>query len=130
MARPQAPWASRIVAVGLLVGVALVWDGLRPPEDQLGVAVARAVLRMHRGTSAVWLGATGIRCRLEPSCSRFAERVLDDRGWLGGAPIIAVRLARCGPWTPAGTRDPWPPEVAPMTPTPVPSRSSSETAKE
>jgi putative component of membrane protein insertase Oxa1/YidC/SpoIIIJ protein YidD len=108
----------------------LGWDAFRPPDDQLGAAVAKAALRAHRGTTAVWFDAIGVRCRFEPSCSRFAEEVLDDRGWLAGMPVILGRIARCGPWTPAGTRDPWPPEVARSAPTPVPSRSSSETAKE
>ncbi len=125
-ARTFVAW---MVAAAVLALV--VWDVRRPPERQLGVRAACALLELHRSTSAVWLARSGVRCRFRPSCSVYAERVLADRGWLAGAPIVARRIARCGPWTPVGTSDPWPPRpVAPETPSPVPSQTPSVTAKE
>jgi hypothetical protein len=126
--RTRAVVASVVTVV--VMGLA-AWDASRPPARQLGVRVACAALELHRATSAVWLAGSGIRCRFEPSCSVYAEQVLLDRGWLRGAPYIGRRLARCGPWTPAVTSDPWPGAVvAPVAPTPLPSESPSATAKE
>lgn len=120
--------ASSVVVAALAL---TAWDVTRPPERQLGVHAACALLELHRSTSAVWLAQSGVRCRFRPSCSVYAERVLADRGWLAGAPVVARRIARCGPWTPAGTSDPWPRRpVAPPTPSPVPSQAPSVTAKE
>jgi putative component of membrane protein insertase Oxa1/YidC/SpoIIIJ protein YidD len=46
-----------------------------------------------------------VRCRFTPTCSRYAEIVIvRDGGVRGGIKAIA-RIARCGPWTPPGTRD-------------------------
>jgi len=47
----------------------------------------------------------GIRCRFTPSCSRYAEVVIARDGVVHGGWLALKRLARCGPWTPAGTLD-------------------------
>ena len=52
------------------------------------------------------LGAAGVRCRFEPSCSRYAEGAIRSGGALVGTARALGRIARCGPWTPAGTVDP------------------------
>lgn len=70
--------------------------------------MAVATLELHRATWAPWLRAEGMRCRFEPSCSVYAEAVLHELGLWQALPVIARRLARCGPWTPVGTPDPWP----------------------
>jgi hypothetical protein len=119
------------LAVALAALTLAGWDASRPPARQLGTRTARALLELHRSTSAVWLARSGVRCRFRPSCSVYADRVLADRGWLAAAPVIARRIVRCGPWTSAGTSDPWPPSpVAPATPSPVPSHTPSMAAKE
>ena len=47
----------------------------------------------------------GIECRFTPSCSRYAEIVIARDGIVRGGFRAVKRIARCGPWTPAGTRD-------------------------
>lgn len=49
---------------------------------------------------------SGIRCRFEPTCSRYAEAAIARDGALRGGARAAWRIARCGPWTPQGTVDP------------------------
>ncbi len=47
----------------------------------------------------------GIRCRFTPSCSRYAEAVIERDGVLRGGWRSLKRVARCNPLTPFGTRD-------------------------
>ena len=44
-------------------------------------------------------------CRFTPSCSRYAEVVIARDGVVHGGWLALKRLARCGPWTPAGAVD-------------------------
>jgi putative membrane protein insertion efficiency factor len=95
--------------VALLIGV----DTTRDPRRQLSVRVAITALRVHRATTAQWLELTGVTCRFAPSCSRYAQTCLERFGIVRGSFLTARRLLRCGPWTPAGTVDPPPPDLAP-----------------
>jgi putative membrane protein insertion efficiency factor len=47
----------------------------------------------------------GIRCRFTPTCSRYAEVVIQRDGVLRGGWLAVKRVARCGPWTTPGTTD-------------------------
>jgi putative component of membrane protein insertase Oxa1/YidC/SpoIIIJ protein YidD len=47
----------------------------------------------------------GVRCRMTPTCSRYAEIVIARDGVVRGGLSAVRRLMRCGPWTTAGTRD-------------------------
>ena len=47
----------------------------------------------------------GLRCRFTPTCSRYAEVVIGRDGVVRGGLKALTRIARCGPWTPMGTRD-------------------------
>jgi uncharacterized protein len=47
----------------------------------------------------------GLRCRFTPTCSRYAETVIARDGIVRGGWLTLKRVARCGPWTPTGTRD-------------------------
>jgi putative component of membrane protein insertase Oxa1/YidC/SpoIIIJ protein YidD len=51
------------------------------------------------------LAGAGARCRFEPSCSHYAEGAIAADGALAGAGRAVWRIARCGPWTEAGTVD-------------------------
>ena len=48
----------------------------------------------------------GLRCRFTPTCSRYAEAAISSDGVLRGSWRAVKRVARCGPWTAAGTVDP------------------------
>jgi len=47
----------------------------------------------------------GIHCRFTPTCSRYAESVIEREGVLRGGWRSIKRIARCNPLTPIGTRD-------------------------
>jgi putative membrane protein insertion efficiency factor len=47
----------------------------------------------------------GLRCRFTPTCSRYAEAVVTRDGVVRGGWQAFKRIARCNPWTAAGTVD-------------------------
>jgi len=88
-------------------GLALVaLDLARAPERQTLARAELAALGVYRATLSPWLERGGVACRFAPTCSRYAEAAIRRHGALGGTARAAWRLARCGPWTPAGTLDP------------------------
>jgi len=47
----------------------------------------------------------GMRCRMEPTCSHYAEAVIARDGVVRGGLKTVGRLARFGPWTRFATQD-------------------------
>lgn len=81
-------------------------DLARPPADQLSARLLLGAVDLYQATLSPALARTGARCRFEPSCSHYAEGAVAQDGALVGAARAAWRIARCGPWTEAGTVDP------------------------
>jgi uncharacterized protein len=67
--------------------------------------IALAGIHGYQRAIAPLTSRAGIRCRFTPSCSRYAEVVIARDGVVHGGWLALKRLARCGPWTPAGTLD-------------------------
>jgi uncharacterized protein len=67
--------------------------------------VALAGIRGYQHFLAPLAADVGIRCRFTPSCSVYAERVIERDGVVRGGWLALKRIARCGPWTPMGTLD-------------------------
>lgn len=97
---------SRRTWVWLAVCALVVFDLARAPERQLSARVILTGIDAYQARVSQPLGAAGVRCRFEPTCSHYAEAVIRDEGALLGGVRALGRLARCGPWTPAGTSDP------------------------
>jgi len=74
----------------------LVWNA-RP--------IALAGVHGYQRAIAPLAARAGIRCRFTPSCSQYAERVIARDGVVRGGWLALKRVARCGPWTKAGTVD-------------------------
>lgn len=91
--------------VGLLLAALAGADLMRAPERQVSARVLRAGIHTYQQTLSPWMPAVGARCRFTPTCSRYADAVIARDGALKGAVLSIGRLARCGPWTPAGTVD-------------------------
>lgn len=89
-----------------MTGFLLLVDLSRPPQAQWSARAELALLAGYRRLGSPLVGATGVRCRFTPSCSRYAEAAIRRHGAVGGTARAAWRIARCGPWTPAGTHDP------------------------
>lgn len=90
------------------LGFALLagWDLSRPPARQWTARAELAAIGGYRAWLSPLLGRAGVRCRFEPSCSRYAEAAIRAQGALVGTARALGRIARCGPWTPQGTVDP------------------------
>ncbi|GMU64714.1 MAG: hypothetical protein AMXMBFR36_09880 [Acidobacteriota bacterium] len=94
------------VALGAALVAALVFDLTRAPELQSTARFELWAIGRYRAVLSPWLARGGVRCRFEPSCSRYAEAAIRADGALVGSARAAWRILRCGPWTPAGTHDP------------------------
>lgn len=98
-ARPLAA-----VLAAILLGL-FVFDVTRPPERQLSAAAAVAAIHGYQRVAAPLVHRAGVRCRFEPSCSRYAEASFKRYGFVRGGWRAAWRVLRCGPWTRMGTVD-------------------------
>jgi uncharacterized protein len=67
--------------------------------------VALAGIHGYQRFLAPLAADAGIRCRFSPSCSVYAEVVVERDGVVRGGWLTLNRIARCGPWTPMGTLD-------------------------
>ncbi len=97
---------TRARLILLLVAAATAADLARAPDRQLSARVLRAGIHLYQTTLSPRMPTLGVRCRFEPTCSRYADAVIARDGALVGSWRTVRRLARCGPWTPAGTLDP------------------------
>ena len=95
-----------LAAAALFYGAAFA-DALRPPGDQV---TARAYLEMVHAyqSHASPLASACVRCRFQPSCSRYSAAAVKRRGLLEGLRLTARRLWRCRAAVPLGTLDPVP----------------------
>ncbi len=96
----------RLLLTALVVfAVVVSLDASRAPERQWTTAVAVRAIHAYERTLAPAFDACGLKCRLAPTCSRYAEAVLRKHGIVAGTWRVLRRVARCAPWTPAGTVD-------------------------
>jgi uncharacterized protein len=91
-----------ILAVLLLLGI----DMARSPQDQISARVLLGGIHLYQATLSPRMGALGVRCRFQPTCSHYGEGAIRKYGAWTGTWKTLWRIARCGPWTPAGTVDP------------------------
>ena len=98
MMKPVENSGRRLRRAALIAGllVALQLLGTRPAI--YAIDAYRAHLSPHlRGI---------IVCRFTPTCSAYGRESIRKYGLILGGARTAWRIARCGPWTKAGTFDP------------------------
>lgn len=71
-----------------------------------GQPLALTGIRAYQRSLGPLVGRLGLRCRFTPTCSHYAEVVIARDGLVRGGFKSLRRIARCGPWAPAGTIDP------------------------
>jgi len=96
----------RLLYAILAAFLLLALDLARAPERQLTARALLAGIDLYQATLSPALGALGARCRFTPTCSHYGEAAIRQDGALIGTLRTVHRIARCGPWTPAGTYDP------------------------
>jgi uncharacterized protein len=102
--KPSVPAASfqqpaRILIVA--VAGALAIAALARYAEPLALGSIHAYQRAGSPLAA----RIGLRCRFTPTCSRYAEVVVARDGVVRGGWKTVKRIARCNPWTVAGTVD-------------------------
>lgn len=97
---------KRLIAVGAALLLLLAIDLSRPPQRQISASFLLNAIDIYQATLSPALGRTGARCRFQPTCSHYGEGAIRKYGALQGGWKTVGRIARCGPWTPAGTVDP------------------------
>lgn len=95
----------RWIAAGIVLALLGV-DFLLPPERQVSARLLVGAIDLYQATLSPFLGRAGVRCRFQPTCSHYGEAAIRKYGTVKGAWKTVGRIARCGPWTPAGTVDP------------------------
>ncbi|HSG38718.1 MAG TPA: membrane protein insertion efficiency factor YidD [Thermoanaerobaculia bacterium] len=91
-----------VLAILLAVGL----DLARAPRNQLSARVLIGAIDLYQATLSPRMGSVGVQCRFKPTCSHYGEGAIRKYGAWTGSWKAAWRIARCGPWTPAGTVDP------------------------
>ena len=97
---------GKVRVILLLLAALLIWDLTRAPQRQLTGRLLIAGIDLYQATLSRAMPSLGVSCRFEPTCSRYTEVAIRRYGAVGGSWRGLKRLARCGPWTPAGTVDP------------------------
>jgi len=100
--RRLSPRTLGALAVLALLGAV---DLSRPPESQVSAAVLLGGIDLYQASLSKLLARGGAHCRFEPTCSHYGEAAIRKYGAAKGVALTARRILRCGPWTPAGTRD-------------------------
>ena len=84
----------------------LGWDLTRDPAKQASAWVMLRGIDIYQQRLSRGIAKAGVRCRFEPTCSRYAAAAIEKQGAVIGGWRSARRVMRCGPWTPQGTLDP------------------------
>jgi uncharacterized protein len=101
--RSPAAWLALLLLLVLL----FVADSFRPPSRQVSVRLFAAAVT---GYHLVLHPVTGrfIRCRYQPTCSRYAVEAVRKYGIAKGLALSFRRIRSCRRSVPMGTRDPVP----------------------
>lgn len=103
-ARRRRRIKAGLVALAVLLPLGL--DLARAPGDQLTAKLLLGSIHLYQATLSKAMPTLGVTCRFQPTCSRYAEGAIRKYGAFRGTLKALGRIARCGPWTPAGTIDP------------------------
>ena len=67
--------------------------------------LALDAIHAYRTLGSPIVSRVGVRCRFQPTCSRYAEAAIKKYGVFKGSVKAGRRLLRCTPFTPMGTVD-------------------------
>jgi putative membrane protein insertion efficiency factor len=88
-----------------VLAVVVVHDLAVAPSRAMGARTALAAIDQYRAHVSPHLRGVVV-CRFTPTCSAYGRESIRKYGLLRGGFRTAWRIARCGPWTKAGTPDP------------------------
>lgn len=94
---------AKLIALAIFAIVA-IHDFVVPRGHGLAARGAVFVIDEYRAHVSPRLKGR-VFCRFEPSCSAYGRAAFVKHGFAIGSAKTAWRIARCGPWTPQGTKD-------------------------
>ena len=94
-----------LLIVAAIVAIVVVHDVAVANHRGLAARAALFAIDEYRAHISPRL-AGKVTCRFEPTCSAYGRAAIAKYGFAIGSAKTALRLARCAPWTPAGTVDP------------------------
>lgn len=92
------------IAALVLLAVVVVHDLRMPSRDAWGANAAISAIDSYRSHLSPLVGRH-VTCRFVPTCSSYGREAIRKYGLARGGARAALRIARCGPWTKAGTVD-------------------------
>jgi putative component of membrane protein insertase Oxa1/YidC/SpoIIIJ protein YidD len=101
----RARLRTLVLAAAVLLAMLAVHDFRAPAGHGFAARAALTAIDQYR----TWVSPhikQFAGCRFTPGCARYTRASIEKHGFIKGAAKGAWRLARCGPWTPAGTVDP------------------------
>jgi putative membrane protein insertion efficiency factor len=94
----RRPWGRIVLRSIAALTIYLALESLLPPAWQPSARASAGLLRLYQKVGSPAVGALGIRCRYEPSCSHYAGDAISHYGTLAGIVKTIGRLWRCSPW--------------------------------
>jgi putative membrane protein insertion efficiency factor len=80
-------------------------DLSRAADRQVSARLLSTGIHVYQHTLGPLMPLVGVQCRFTPTCSHYADAVIQKHGALAGSWMTFKRLLRCGPWTAMGTVD-------------------------
>jgi uncharacterized protein len=90
--------------VAAALAILIAHDIVATPRDSFSAQAAITAIDGYRAHISPHLRGV-VKCRFTPTCSAYGRESVRKYGFLIGSWRTAKRIARCGPWTPAGTVD-------------------------
>ncbi|MCU1245069.1 MAG: hypothetical protein JWN02_979 [Acidobacteria bacterium] len=101
----RSPRRIKVLLVAAALAAVVLHDLAVPPTRAVGARAALAAIDQYRAHVSPHLRGV-VFCRFTPTCSAYGRESIRKHGLLRGGARTAWRIARCGPWTKAGTPDP------------------------
>ncbi|MGZ8868115.1 MAG: membrane protein insertion efficiency factor YidD [Thermoanaerobaculia bacterium] len=94
-----------VITLAVILGAIVFHDLRAHTRNDYGTRAAIYAIDQYRAFVSPVLSKR-IICRFKPSCSAYGRASIEKYGLVRGGARAAWRIARCGPWTAAGTVDP------------------------
>jgi putative membrane protein insertion efficiency factor len=98
---PKRISLSLFAAFVVLLGA----DLSRAADRQFSARLLSTGIHVYQHTLGPMMPVVGVQCRFSPTCSHYADAVIQKHGAIVGSWMTLRRLLRCGPWTAMGTVD-------------------------
>ncbi|HXX92639.1 MAG TPA: membrane protein insertion efficiency factor YidD [Planctomycetota bacterium] len=91
-------WGRIVLRSIAALAIYLALESLIPPLYQPSTRACLGMIGLYQRFGSPAVGALGVRCRYEPSCSHYAADAIAHFGTLPGIAKALGRLWRCSPW--------------------------------